>query len=767
MKVKNISLNGSWQLYFFEDEMPFSSPAEMEAACENVIGASVPGNFEIDLANARLIDGDLYRGMNTVKNQKFEDYDWWYKKELDIPTLCMGEHAFLNFKGVDCIAEYFLNGVKVYESQNALISHRFEITKHVKTGKNTLHVHIRSALRYAYEQEYDQYLAIACRMGYQAYLRKPAHAYGWDIFPRAVSGGIWRDVSLEICDEFAISELSYFVKDISNDGALITFAAVIDAPYKELKKEIQIRIRAKCGEHEFTHTESVNHCRLCKFTMNVKAPMLWWPYGYGDANVYDLYYELILDGEVKDSGRMNLGIRTATLVRTETMREDRHCFKFVINGVDIMCRGSNWVPLDAYHSRDKAKYARALELFRDTHCNIVRVWGGGVYEDEEFYDICDRSGIMVWQDFCMACCAVPFEGKNAENIKKEAEWVVKALRHHPSLVLWSGDNEVDEMLYVYGKETGENKITREILPAVITVHDTRRSYLPSSPYLSGEATKKYGYGRGEEKDIYPERHLWGARDYYKAKYYAQSKAHFVSEIGYHGCPSVESLRKIVSSEEKLFPIFNDEWSLHSSDQLGRMNRVGLMLDQIVQLFGSKPDSIEAFSLASQISQAEAKKFFIERIRIKKPYTSGIIWWNMLDGWPQMSDAVVDYFFSKKLAYSYIKHSQEPFCLMMDEMEGWCYTLVASNDTLQEKKGSYRVYDIESKESLCEGDFIVKENENLTLAKLRMMYSDQKFLVIEWNIDGKKYFNHYLCGYPSFDLEQYKRWLGEYRRTCGE
>ncbi len=762
---KVFSLCGEWELYYSENQ--YSIPTETELLCPNKISVHVPENFEISLARAGAIDADLYKGMNTVINQKFEDCDWWYKKKLDIPKINLGEHIFLNFDGVDCIAEYFINGQKVYESDNALIAHRFEITDFVKLGeKNTLHVHIKSATKYAYEQEYNQYLALSCRMGYQAYLRKPAHAYGWDIFPRAVSGGIWRDVSLEVCDEYSISDFSYYVKSIGINNANIVFAAVIEAPYKELKRNVEIRIKAKCGEHEFTHIQKVNHCRICKFSIWVGDPKLWWPYGYGDANVYDLTYELLIDGEVKDTNCMNMGIRTATLVRTDTMLEDGHCFKFVVNGIDVMCRGSNWVPLDAYHSRDKEKYQKALELFTDTHCNIVRVWGGGVYEQHEFYDYCDRHGIMVWQDFCMACCAVPFEGKNAQNIEKEATWVVKTLRNHPSIVLWSGDNEIDEMLYYTDKFSGINKITREVLPKVIELNDTKRSYLPSSPYLDDTTLKKYGYGGDEKFDIYPERHLWGARDYYKAKYYSQSKAHFVSEMGYHGCPSVESVNKIVD-EDSVWGIYNEQWSLHSSDQNGSMARVKLMEDQILQLFGFKPENIEDFSIASQISQAEAKKFFIEHMRVRKPYTSGIIWWNMLDGWPQMSDAVVDYFFDKKLAYDYIKRSQQPFAIMIDEMSDWNYKLIASNDTLEEKHGTYKVYDVVTKDILKHGNFTVGTNQNLNLGGIRMMYSDKKFLVIEWEMDGIIYYNHYLCGYPAFDFETYKAWLAEYRRICGE
>ncbi len=758
---RTVNLNGSWELFYFEDEVLFSDVLEAENSGYHKIAAQVPGNLEIDLANAGLTEKDLYKGMATVKNQVFEDYDFWYKKEFDAPKRQDGEHLHLVFSAVDCIAEYYLNGEKVYESDNALIEQRFEITEQVKPH-NTLYVHIKSAVKYAYAQEFNQYLAACSGDGLRTYLRRPVHSFGWDIFPRMALGGIVRGVELEICDEFRFSDFSYYVRSVKEDLGDIIFIAAIDAPYREFKKQVEIRVIGKCGEHEFTHTVSTNHSKICRFDVQISDPQLWWPYGYGDANVYDLTAELLFDGEVRDRLTMNLGIRTVKLLRTETMKEENHCFKFVVNGVDIMCRGSNWVPADALHSKGPEKYEKAIELFTDTHCNILRVWGGGAYEEERFYDLCDRNGIMVWQDFCMACRAIPFEGEMYEKMKKEATWVVKALRHHPSIVLWSGDNEIDEMLAIRNKRTGMNKINRELLPDVIDIHDIGRPYLPSSPYITDEESAIYIRHTLPEADIFPERHLWGARDYFKASYYAHSKAHFVSEMGYHGCPSPESVKKTVDAGYE-FPIYNEQWSLHSADQTGRLHLVKLLEDQIVQLFHFKPDNLEDFSLASQISQAEAKKFFIERIRVKKPYTSGIIWWNMLDGWPQMSNAVVDYFFEKKLAYSYIKRSQEPICLMMDEMRDWHYTLVATNDTRHAAEGTYKVYDVMTKETLAEGSFKVGANENEKLCGIRMMYSDKAFLVIEWKIGDKVYYNHYLAGYPAFDFETYKAWLAEFEK----
>ncbi len=757
-----ICLNKKWDLFYFKTEPAFTDVSEIEKLAENKITANIPENFEISLANAGIIDKDLYKGMTTRDNQKFEGYDWWYKTEFSAPEIKKNEKLFLNFEGVDCIAEYYLNGKNVSYSDNALIPHRFEITDYIEQN-NILYVHIKSAMRYAFEQEYNQFLSLTCQQGFQAYLRKSAHSFGWDIFPRAISGGIWRDVNLEIENEYKVEELSYFVKEINKKSANIVFTTVFDVPYDEMQRAVVLKVKGVCGDSEFFHEHYVSGCKVLRFDLWVDNPKLWWPYGYGEPNIYDLTYELYVDGELKDQGSMNLGIRIAELKRTETMLEKDHRFKFVINGVDVMCCGSNWVPLDAYHSRDKEKYQKALSLFTEANCNMVRVWGGGVYEQEEFYNYCDRNGLMVWQDFCVACCGLPYDQMYSA-IEKEAIYIVKALRHHPSLVVWSGDNEVDEILAINKRPTDMNRFTRELYPRIINMHDTMRSYLQSSPYLAPAEAKNYTYEN--TPDVFPERHLWGARDYYKADFYAKSKAHFVSETGYHGCPSVKSVKKTVD-ENAVWPIYNEQWSLHSSNQFGGLDRVQLMDDQIVQLFGKKMDNIEDFSIASQISQAEAVKFMIERIRINKPYTGGIIWWNMVDGWPQMSDAVVDYFYEKKLAFDYIKRSQQPLCLMIDEMKDWNYTLVATNDTLKPQSGKYKVYDVLNKKTYAEGEFTVEANQNEILTKIRMMYTDKAFLVIAWEIDGKKYYNHYLCGFPEFDFSTYKNWLKEFNKQITE
>ena len=274
------------------------------------------------------------------------------------------------------------------------------------------------------------------------------------------------------------------------------------------------------------------------------------------------------------------------------------------------------------------------------------------------------------------------------------------------------------------------------------------------------------YERGQTSQIHGttlvEDHLWGPRDYYKSDFYANNLARFVSETGYHGCPSLDSLKKFITPE-KVWPYGpdNDEWILHSSDQSGNPDRMMLMERQVRQLFGEVPTDPENYILASQISQAEAKKFFIERMRVLRPRTTGIIWWNLLDGWPQTSDAIVDYYFDKKLAYSYVKRSQVPFILAAGELSNWHLPLYASNDTLTDYTGHYKVTDTQTGEVIKEGDFTAKANCPTLIDQIPVYYSEQKILIFEWEANGETGRNHYLCGFPPFSLAKYKEILEKY------
>lgn len=747
-----ISLDGTWELTYYDaTKIQYPTEEAMRAATLPHIPAEVPGNVELSLSDAGILPRDLFRGMATVTSEQIEPYDFWYTRVFAAPTYAAGEEVWLCFEAVDCIADYYLNGTPVYSSRNAFIPQEFEITPYLCAGENRISVHLHSSLLAVLQQDVDEYRATGWSpLPETALLRKPVHAFGWDILPRAVSAGLWRSVRLEVRDAYQFSQVGYTVQSLSD----LLFYFNFTAPVSELiAEEFCVTVRGVCKDASFSGTWKASKRSCGALCIHVQDPKLWWPYGYGEANVYDTRITLSCRGKILAVQELNVGIRTLTLDSTESLDCENPRFHFIVNGTDIMCRGSNWVPLDAYHSRDRERYSQALALASEIGCNILRVWGGGVYEADAFYDYCDRHGILVWQDFMMGGSAYPRDEASMRAYTEEFTTVIKALRHHPCIALWAGDNEVDMMLASTGQMPSSNSITRELLPRLVQMHDHTRPYLPSSPYIPDALVAPYRQG----KSVLPEDHLWGARDYYKADYYANSGACFVSETGYHGCPSPASVARIVE-EDSLFPIYNPQWILHSSSQNGDPYRVRLMEDQIRQLFAFIPDNLADFSLASQISQAEAMKYLIERIRIRRGKTGGVIWWNLLDGWPQMSDAVVDYFFEKKLAFSYVKRAQAPFTLLIGELKDWHYPLYAANDTLQTVSGHYSVTDLPSGTVVASGDFSVQPNCTTCLTHFRMLYSEKTMLLIRFETEKGTGYNHYLAGYPPFDFSTYCTWL---------
>ncbi len=755
--MKSISLNGQWKLYYYDRTvLNIIAPDELNHSDIPCVDAEVPGDVHLDLSRAGVLPKDLFKGMNIRETELYESYDWWYEKEFSLSEIPACKKIELKFSAVDCLAEYYLNGELIGTSDNALIPHEYDVTG-IIAERNILQVKISSVLFDAYNGSYDNAF-FESNMGLvksneSINYRKAAHCYGWDIMPRCVNYGIWRDVDVVFYNEYEIKDTYVITQQLLNNNAYMMLMYELDMPVKKRDDDIKIELSGKCGDSEFSVISDVRF-KVGKVNFAIENPKLWWPHGYGNADLYDSEIKLIVNGECVSKKKISFGIRTVKLDRTDVTNGVDGRFCFVVNGVDIMALGTNWVPLDAFHSRDLARVDKAVEMAADLECNIIRCWGGNVYESERFYELCDKNGIMVWQDFGMACLHYPMTDDFEERIRAEVKSVVCSLRQHPSIVLWAGDNEVDLMFIFDSNNISPDtyKVTRKFLPEEIRRHDCTRPYLASSPYISGELFEK----RNDFKYA-PENHIWGPRDYFKSRFYTENGAHFISECGYHGCPGRESIEKFID-EENVWPYHNNEqWILHSSDQCGNPARVNLMQNQIRQLFGSVPTNIEDYALASQVSQAEAKKFFIERIRCGKPVKSGMIWWNLVDGWPQMSDAIVDYYYEKKLAYHYIKNSQRPFTLMFDEIDSWGITLVADNNTLKTVNGTYEVKCADNDSIVMSGNFSVAPNSNFRIKKTTFMYSDKKMFYITWKLeDGTCGFNHYLAGMPPFNFENYKK-----------
>lgn len=756
--MERVYLEGPWGLvYFPEGEREFDSPEDLANAELPQVPARVPGNVEWDLVQAGKLP-DPYYGANILELQAYESHQWWYTTSFPTPADALGRDVRLVFEGLDCFATVWLNGICVGESANMLIEQAFDVGSVLRGdgGPNELAVRLRSAVRAARTKRYEP-SQVAMATNYdQLHVRKAPHMYGWDIAPRAVSAGLWRPVRLDIHDPTELVDLAYARTTLHGDDATLWVSWRFQTDESRLD-EFELRFEGVCGDHRFTHVERPAFV-AGRSVIRIPSARLWWPKGYGEPNLYTVTCRLVHRDNVVDERTDVVGLRTVRLERSDITRPDEGGeFLFRINGEPIFCKGANWVPLDAFHGRDSERLGEVLRLCDDLGCNILRCWGGNVYEDTAFFRFCDEHGILVWQDFAFACAIYPQDEAFLAQVREEARAVVRKLRNHPSLILWCGDNEIDAAYVQHGLDPATNRITREVLPQVCAECDPYRPYLPSSPYVSPEAVK-----RGAADSLLPEQHLWGPRDYFKGTFYSENTAHFASEIGYHGCPNVSSIRRFIP-EDRIWPWEGNEyWRIHCTDPKpggGPFEyRVKLMADQVREMFGFLPESLPEFVLASQISQAEAKKYFIEMFRIAKWRKTGIIWWNVIDCWPQFSDAVVDYYFAKKLAYHYIKRVQAPFCIMLDEPRDWHCRVVASNDTREERRGEFRVVDAWSGEERLAGEFRVGPNINRELGRIRVSHGEHRLFLMTWEIDGRSGGNHYLLGKPPFSLDRYKEFL---------
>lgn len=773
--MEKIELNGAWDLFHFQEgAYAIHKPGDLLALGLERIPAQVPGNVELDLCRAGIIPEPFY-GKNIRLLRAYEDHEWWYQRRFFMPDRGKDTRWDLVFGGLDTLGTIWINDRPVGQTDNMLIPWRLAAEGLVPGAENTLTVRLGSVFNLARQYEYDASVMSWEHREEGLFIRKAPHVWGWDIMPRAVSAGIWQPVWLEEVSEHSIEQVYYWTSAVTRHGATLGVRFQFRTSLPSLKG-LEMSFHGVCGEHEFAHTWPV------EFTADgciipVPGAKLWWPKPYGDPHLYTVTVRLLHGGEVLAERIDRIGIRKLVVDRTETAgrawapealsepfarldtppEPDSH-FVIRVNDVPVMVKGTNWVPLDAFHSRDAERLGQALDLVDDLGCNMIRCWGGNVYAEDAFFDFCDEKGILVWQDFAYACCRYPQEDGFLEKVRLEAESVVKRLRNHASLAVWCGDNEIDMGYLTDGLNPEQNRLTREVLPRVTQRCDPRRAYVPSSPYAPPAVIRQ-----ARPWESTPEQHLWGPRGYFKSPFYTRHSAHFIGEIGYHGCNNVSSIQKFISPEAVWPCQDNDEWQVHAvyhwEHQAIDRDRIHLMANQVKELFGEIPTDLAVFALASQITQAEAKKFFIESTRLRKWGTSGVLWWNVLDGWPQFSDAVVDYYLGKKLAYHYIWRSQRPVCLILGEAgTGKYHPVVVSNDTIQDAEVAFRVWNADGREVLVEGRNSIPANQNWQVGLIRTFASLQGLYLLEWEVAGVKYGSHYLAGTPPFSLERYRSWL---------
>lgn len=747
----DISLDGVWNLYYGPERK--GRHEELKNLCLDefpMIQGTVPGNVETDLVAAG-VEGDPFYSDNIHKFRKYEYYQWIYEREFTITEDYDPDYLYAEFSGIDTYADIYINGIFLGSVSNMFIGHEFHIGPLVNPRcNNIITIHIHSAMNYARSKEYTMAMRGTGHRNEICHMRKAPHCFGWDIAPRLVSAGIWRGIRIYERPAIRITEAYYATPKLENGGIWLHYGYRFLTETDTLEG-YTLRVRGESGESRFYH-QAPAHFISGNHSIFIPEPKLWWPKGYGEQNLYEVVMELLHYGKIVHSRRERIGLRVFRLERDFNPTDQK--FKLLVNETPIFAMGTNWVPLDALHHRDPLRLREVHDLCVEAGCNIIRCWGGNVYEDTPFYDLCDERGIMVWQDFAMGNTNYPQTDEFSRVMEGEASQVIKKFRNHPSLVLWAGDNEVDfkNMGYMYPTyDSRHNRVAHETLKKMVQAHDPYRYFIASSPEIPA----------GFHGENVPEQHTWGQRAWYKDDFYKHSKAKFISEAGYHGCPDPESIKKFIP-REYYWPWDNKIWAVHSTEDVfiePVLNlRNALMANQVEIICGEQPEEIGEFAVISQFSQGEALKFFVERTRALKWDRTGIIWWNMIDCWPQISDAVVDYYFVKKLAFHYLKRVQRPVCMFMSELNDWYHDLIISNDTREEICLIYRVENPLSKEKIAGGTKTVKAGENLVAEKIKVIPGKRELYLIYWEMEGITFGNHYITGFPPYGKETIFKWL---------
>ena len=773
MATLSVPLDGEWTLDYFPQPddgavrtLPLQVPFE-------TVKASVPGNCELDLVNAGILPPPEI-GLNVLKLRPYEGYQWLYTKTFLKPNVSAGQRVMLVFEGIDTLADVFLNGEKIGETSNMFIPHAFNVTKRLKDGENKVQVLIRSVMCEAQHMTLGELgWSMGDSLGDAEPFRKAGHMGGWDIFPRAFVSGLWRGVSLEVQDPVRIDQTAWIVRDMNAEKKWATIMATcrVQAPFRHIGHATIRLALSRNGKVLSERSRPLDTYQNIFANWKIYGFEPWWPKGMGDQPLYDATVEITDEGgQLLARHAEKIGLRTIELERDDVYGPERPGqFLFRVNGEPCYVRGSNWVPLDALHGRDGTFMRSTLELFDDLNCNMVRVWGGGVYEPDEFFDFCDAHGIMVWQDFMTGCSVFPQNDDYAKATEEEVRTIVLKYRNRASLAIWSGNNENDcafrwKLGQKLARDPNKDRNSRVTIPNVLFEFDVTRPYLPSSPYWSPDVAK--GLAKPSED------HLWGARGYYKTPFYTNSPCWFASEMGYHGMPNRALLERMMTKSQ-LYPWkgtpakfekdhtkleWNDEWLLKASNPLLRRNgylaqRNNLMTNQIRIMFGGVDTDLDTFIAQSQTVQAEAMKTFCELFRSRK-FTrfNGLIWWNVRDGWPQLSDAVVDYYGGKKPAYYALRAAQQDqLAMLCDDHTAW-----AINDCRHPVKGHATYRDKASGKVLLDRDYEVASNSKTKLGVVP--FAGQGLIEIEYSADGKTRRNHFLYGEPPFKWMEVKEWM---------
>jgi len=651
--------------------------------------ATVPGTIHTDLIAIGKIDDPFYR-LNEHDVQWIDKKDWIYRTSFELTEDVLNkQNSYLEFPGLDTYAKIFLNDTLLANTDNMFRSYDIDVKDFLKLGTNKLEVLLESPINKGIEK-YDQ-------LGYSIpvsgndlaeigkveggkrvsiFNRKAGYHFGWDWGPRLVTSGIWKPVKLKSWDQFKINDL-YIQQDNLDEVATLTASINLTVDENPVTKDARADVIVDGELVETLDLKLKSGKNNIEIPFEIKKPKLWWPNGMGKQILYNI--EVVLSSNnYKASASHQIGLRTIELVRESDSIGTSFYFK--VNGHSVFMKGANYIPQDVFLARPKkANYEHILSSAQEANMNMIRVWGGGIYEKDEFYDLCDEKGLLVWQDFMFACAMYPGNESYLENVKQEAIENVKRLRNHPSLALWCGNNEAfiawnnwgwkDGVIKNQSKEIADtifksyDDIFHKILPDVVKKHDNTRSYWPSSPGSAFGKTQKMDSGNAHFWWVW-----WGKKPFDS---YNDSIPRFMAEFGFQSFPELNSVKKYTLPED--YNIYSDVMKSHQRSSIGNET-----IEEYLLRDYNQPKDFENFLYVSQLLQAHGIKIGIEAHRRNRHRCMGSLYWQLNDCWPVASWSGIDYYGKWKALHYTVRDVFSSFLISHEETEDQIKIFVVSD-----------------------------------------------------------------------------------------
>ena len=640
--------------------------------------ASVPGNIFTDLLSHKVIE-DPFIKTNEEKVQWVSKKDWEYKTNFSLSEEILNKKNIeLNFEGLDTYAKIYINGNYQLNTDNAFKRYTISLKDIPMYKSNELKIVFENTGSIENPAKLNSKYKLP--EGKRIYTRKAQFQYGWDWGPKLNTLGIWKPITLKAWDDLKFENIYIRQKEIDKDKALLSVEIIIESKddrniqlFTKINKEIiSSNISLKKGKHTY------------KVPIEIINPKLWWTHNLGNPYLYNFNFQLISDGKIKDEKSIKKGIRTIKLIaKKDTIGES---FYFELNGKPVFMKGANYIPQNSFQNKvTNQHYEKLLSDVVESNMNMLRVWGGGIYENDIFYDICDEKGILVWQDFMFACAMYPGSIEFLANVKEEAEQQIKRLRNHTSIALWCGNNENAEGWRRWGWQAKRTKKEKEeIWNDYLAVFDTilPKSVAKLSETNYWETSPKYGRGNPKYQMEGDAHDWWVWHDGYPFEHFEKNVPRFMSEFGFQSFPSFETINYI--NQNDTINLKTDAIKLHQKHAKGFQ-----LIEEYMNRNYKISKNEEDYVYVSQLLQAKGIVMGIEAHRRAKPTNMGSLYWQLNDCWPSISWSSIDYFGQWK-ALQYKAKNAFKNLLISSTIEKNKVKIFVINDTFNPIQGNLKV-----------------------------------------------------------------------------